>query len=112
MAMETLLYTAAQHQIQKAIQTIGLKPDTTNIAVTILAKKPQQIKSTLADLSDNLQTTPCETVLDLTQTKINQIKQTFNITNQMIETITKNKETNTTLVDLVIEKIALMATKI
>jgi tRNA threonylcarbamoyladenosine modification (KEOPS) complex Cgi121 subunit len=111
MPMETLLYTATQHQIRKAIQIIGLKPDTTEIAITILSKSPKKIKTALDELSTSLQTAPCETVLDLTPTKINQIKQTFNITNQMIETITKNKEINDVFVDLLIEKIALMATK-
>jgi len=111
-AIETLLYASTQHQIQKAIQTIGLKPNTTDIAITITSKNPQQIKTTLNDLSTHLQTNPCNTILKLTPKKINNIKQTFNITQTTIETTTKNKETNPTLINLIIEKIALLNTKL
>ena len=110
--MENLLYASTQHQIQEAIQTIGLKPNMTKMAVTITGKNPQHIQTALNDLSTHLQTEPNDTVLDLTPKKNSQIKQTFNITPTMIKTITKNKKNNTALTDLIIEKMAVLTTKI
>ena len=110
-AMETLLYASTQHQIQKAIQTIGLKPDMSQMAVTIISENTQQIKTALNDLSANLQTEPCDTVLKLTKKKTYQIKQTFNINPLMIESVTKNGENDSALVNLIIEKMALLSTK-
>ena len=112
LSMETLLYASTQHQIQKAIQTIGLKPNIPDMAVTIISENTKHIKDTLNNLSTNLQAEPCDAVLNLTPQKISQIKQTFNITNPMLEAITKNGENDTAIVNLVIEKIALLATKL
>jgi tRNA threonylcarbamoyladenosine modification (KEOPS) complex Cgi121 subunit len=112
LAMETLLYASTQHQIQKAIQTIGLTPNVPEIAITIIGNNTQQIRTTLNNISTALHTEPCDTVLDLTQKKMCQIQQAFNITPSMIETTTKNKNTNLALVNIVIEKIALLSTKL
>jgi tRNA threonylcarbamoyladenosine modification (KEOPS) complex Cgi121 subunit len=111
-AMETLLYTSTQHQIQKAIQTIGLKPDMSEMAVTIISENTKQITETLNDLSTNLQAEPYDAVLNLNPKKTNQIKTVFNITNPMIEVTTKNNENDLALVNLIIEKMALLATKL
>lgn len=111
LAVETLLYASSQHQIQKAIQTIGLKPDASEMAVTIIGENPKQIKNTLNEISTNLQSEPCSDILDLTPKKFNQIKQIFNITTSMLETVTKNGEDNLALINLVIEKSALLSTK-
>jgi len=112
LAMETLLYASTQHQIQKAIQTIGLKPDMTEMAITIISENKHQITATLNDISQSLQTDPCDAVLDLTPNKTSQIQQTFNITPSMIQATIKNRETtDLALVNLMTEKIALLATK-
>jgi len=109
--METLLYASTQHQIQKAIRTIGIKPHTHNIAIAITSKNVQQIKTALQDLTAHLKTKPCNTILNLTPNKIKQIQQTFNITPTMLKTTAKNKETNEPLINLIIEKITLLNTK-
>jgi tRNA threonylcarbamoyladenosine modification (KEOPS) complex Cgi121 subunit len=112
LAMETLLYASAQHQIQKAIQTIGLTSDMPNMAVAIISTDSQQIRTVLNDLSRILHADPCDAVLDLTIKKTCKIQDTFQITPQMIEVATKNKDTDLALIHLVIEKIALLSTKI
>jgi tRNA threonylcarbamoyladenosine modification (KEOPS) complex Cgi121 subunit len=112
LAIETLLYASTQHQIQKAIQTIGLTANMPEIAITIIGNNTQQIKNVLNNIATTLHAEPCDTVLDLTPKKICQIQQAFNITPSMIETATKSKDTNLALVNLVIEKITLLSTKI
>lgn len=112
LAMETMLYASTQHQIQKAIQTIGLTSDISEMAVTIIGDDAQQIKATLNDLSSSLYAKMCDEVLNLTPKKVNQIQQVFNITASMLEVTTENKKTDLALVNLIIEKIALLSTKI
>jgi tRNA threonylcarbamoyladenosine modification (KEOPS) complex Cgi121 subunit len=112
LAMETMLYASSQHQIQKAIQLIGIKPDMSDMALTIIGENTTQITAALNDLSVNLQKEPCDTVLAITPKKISQIKQAFNITTPMIKATAKNGEAELALVNLVIEKIALLATKL
>ncbi|MCL1978148.1 MAG: hypothetical protein FWG55_08650 [Candidatus Bathyarchaeota archaeon] len=112
LAMETLLYASSQHQIQKALQIIGLKSDISEMAVTIIGENAKQVKAALNDLSVSLQAEPCDAVLDLTPKKSSQIKQAFNITPSMIEVAAKSRGDDLALVDLVIEKVALLATKL
>jgi tRNA threonylcarbamoyladenosine modification (KEOPS) complex Cgi121 subunit len=113
LAVETMLYASSQHQIQKAIQLIGLKTGVSEIAVVIIGETVEQVKTTLNDLSIHLQAKLCDDVLKLTQKKVVLIKQVFNITPSMIEVATKDcKKNDKALVNLIIEKIALLATKL
>jgi tRNA threonylcarbamoyladenosine modification (KEOPS) complex Cgi121 subunit len=112
LAMETMLYASSQHQIQKAIQLIGLKVDTSEMAVVIIGETVEQVKTVLNDLSIHLHAKLCDGVLDLTEKKVTLIKQVFNITPEMIDATAKNKKTDLTLVNLIIEKVALLAAKL
>ena len=113
LAMETMLYAASERQIQKAIQSVGIKPDTTNAALVIIGENPEKIELALKEVKDCLQTEPVDLVLDLTPKKCLKIKEAFNITAQMLETVKiGGKSEDLALVDLVIEKIALLATEL
>jgi len=109
LAVETILYASSQRQIQKAIQLIGLKTDATEMAVVILGETVEQVKTVLNDLSVHLQADICDEVLDLTQKKSALIKQVFDITPSMVEVTAKSKTGDLALVDLVIEKVALLS---
>jgi tRNA threonylcarbamoyladenosine modification (KEOPS) complex Cgi121 subunit len=112
LVVETMLYASSQHQIQKAIQLIGLKTDTSEMAVVIIGETAKQIKATLHDLSVNLQAELCDAVLNLTLKKSALIKQVFNITPTMISVVKKNKNDDLALVSLIIEKVALLAARV
>jgi len=111
-AMETMLYASKQRQIQKAIQVIGIKPDTSTMAVAIIGKTPELVKAALNDLTVYLQSEPCDNVLNLTPQKNKQIKQAFNITEQMLQVTLKGRGEDLALVDLVVEQVALLATEL
>ena len=53
--METLLYASTQHQIKKAIKIIGVKNDSTEVALIIVAKEVEKINSTLSAISKKLE---------------------------------------------------------
>ncbi|MDR1992927.1 MAG: KEOPS complex subunit Cgi121 [Nitrososphaerota archaeon] len=108
-AIETLLYAATKKQIQKAIDHIGIKPQTKTIAVVIISKTPKQIETLLKTLSEYLGTNPDETVLEITKEKETKIHHAFQITPTELKTIINNK---TKTIDLVIERIALLATQL
>lgn len=113
LAMETMLYAASERQIQKAIQSVGIKPDTTNAALVIIGEKPEIIELALKEIKDCLQTEPVDLVLELTPIKCLKIKEAFNITAPMLETVKiGGKSEDLALVDLVIEKMALLGTEI
>ena len=110
LAMETMLYASSERQILKAIQTVGIKPGMSEVAVAIIGEKPEQVKTALNELSVYLHSEPRDAVLDLTPKKVAQIKQAFNITSQMVEVAAKGGGEEPALVDLVIEHVALLAT--
>jgi len=111
LAMETMLYASAQRQIQKSINLIGIKPETKNMAITIIGKKPKQIESLLQDLSICVGSQPNQTTLSITNDKKEKILKVFKITNSEIETLTEC-DLEEAIVDLIIERVALLATQL
>jgi tRNA threonylcarbamoyladenosine modification (KEOPS) complex Cgi121 subunit len=112
LVVEVMLYAASQHQIQKAIQTLGLKTGASEMAVVIIGETVEQVKAALSDLSASLQAELCDDVLNLTPKKSALIQQVFNITPSMVDVAARGGGDDLVLVDLVIEKVALLATKV
>jgi tRNA threonylcarbamoyladenosine modification (KEOPS) complex Cgi121 subunit len=110
-AMETILYASAQRQIQKAIERIGIKPQTKNVAVTIIGEDPKQIQSDLEALTESVGKEPDDKVLAMTKTKETKIRKAFEIGEEELKTVTKNGDSETAIVNLVIERVALLSTQ-
>ncbi len=111
-AMETMLYASAQRQIQKAIQLCGIKPETSNMAVVIIGEKPTQLQTALDTISRCVGVEPDERVLELSKAKEKKIIKTFQITDEELRTVIKKDNIEGAMVDLVIERIALLSTQI
>lgn len=113
LAMETMLYASSERQIQKAIQAVGIKPDTSDVALVVIGETPEVIQAELKEVTAALKTETCEAVLNLTPKKTVKIKEAFKITPQMLETAKiMGKSEDLALADLVIEKVALLATEL
>jgi KEOPS complex subunit Cgi121 len=112
LAMETMLYASAQRQIQKAISKSGIKPKSTNLAAVIISQDPSVLKSVLDAITIDLGKNPDESVLKITSQKMKRLKETFQISEKELETISKDKNNVISLVDLVIEHMALLATQL
>jgi tRNA threonylcarbamoyladenosine modification (KEOPS) complex Cgi121 subunit len=108
-AMETMLYASAQRQIRKAIEQSGIKPETTNLALVIIGSDPKQIENALEAVSECVGRKPDESVLELTELKETKIKKTFEITQQELKVV-ETAGQNNAVVNLVIERMALLAT--
>ena len=111
-AMETMLYASAQRQIKRAIQRSGIKPETKNMAVLIIGEKQSPIQFLLKELSDCVGVEPDEKVLEMSEEKEKKIIKTFQITDEELKTIMKNNDYEAAVVNLVIERVALLSTQI
>lgn len=112
LAVETLLYASAQRQINKAVKKLGIKPETSRVAVLILSEKRRSIKKVLEVVSELMGGERDDRVLELTEEKVQGVKRLFNISNVELEAKLENKEgEKRALTDLVIEHVALLATE-
>jgi KEOPS complex subunit Cgi121 len=111
LAMETLLYASAQRQIRKATEVIGIKPNSTKIVALVIGEKPEEVKSTLSKISKQIGAKEDEAVLELTDQKTAKIKEAFGISSEELVAVMKGHNLQEALVDIVIEKMALLATE-
>jgi tRNA threonylcarbamoyladenosine modification (KEOPS) complex Cgi121 subunit len=111
-AMETMLYASAQRQIQRAIQQCGIKPETKSMAVLIIGEKPNLLRSILEAISEYVGVEPDEKVLEMSKAKEKKIIKSFQITDEEVKTIIKNDDREAAVVNLVIERAALLSTQI
>ena len=112
LAIETLLYASAQRQIRKAVDTLGVKQDSSQVAVLIIAENRQGIDDCLKAVSRLMLGERDDCVLELTDEKIWDIKKLFGVSDLEIEAKLRRKGLEReALVDLVIEHVALLATQ-
>ncbi|MFQ6065131.1 MAG: KEOPS complex subunit Cgi121 [Candidatus Bathyarchaeia archaeon] len=112
LAMETLLYASAQRQISKAIDLMGIKPDSSQIAVLIVARTLEETESALEIVSKLVSGERDDNILELTDDKIERIRKLFDISDLELESkLKRNGLKREALVDLVIEHGALLVTQ-
>jgi tRNA threonylcarbamoyladenosine modification (KEOPS) complex Cgi121 subunit len=108
-AVETLLYASAQYQIQKAMRLLGVKPGSSNIAVLIMGEQSEPVQSLLSTISENVGGKRDERVLELSEEKSEFIRRFFGISENQLRTAKRGGSLERALVDLVIERVALVA---
>ena len=112
LAMETLLYASAQRQIKEAVRLIGIKPNSSRVAVLILAETPKQASAVLNVVSKLLGGRRDDSVIDLTEDKVADLKRLFRISNMELDAKTERKGAEKqALANLVIEHMALLVTQ-
>jgi len=112
LAVEVLLYASAQRQIKKAVDMLGIKPDSSQIAVLVMAENKQRANAALKTVSELIYGERDDCVLELTAEKFEGIKTLFGVSNLEIEAkLRKEGLEKEALVDLVIEHVALLATQ-
>jgi KEOPS complex subunit Cgi121 len=110
LAVETLLYASAQRQIKKAVELLGIKPSSSNVAVVVLAETELKTSKTLETVLHLMLGKRDDSVLELTSKKFDGIKKLFGISEleQNAKLERKGMERKA-LTDLVIEHVALLA---
>jgi len=112
LAMETMLYASAQRQIRKAMEILGIKPHTSEIAALIIGEEPETVKSALPAISKHINAQQDDTVLEISEEKAILVQKTFEISDVELKTVMKKDGLKKALTDLVIERMALLATQI
>ncbi len=110
-AMEIVLYASSQRQIKKAIDLIGVKPYTENVAIVVLGKKVDAVKAGLNAVAELICAELDETVLELSEAKVKRIRKTFDVSGTELETASAKADADKALVNLVIERVALLSTR-
>jgi len=112
LAVETLLYASAQRQITKAVDLLGIKPSSTEVAVLVIGKTELEAKRTLEIVSKQILGERDDRVLELSNEKMEGIEKLFDISDiEFKAKLTKKGMEKEALIDLVIEHMALLVTQ-
>lgn len=110
-AIEALLYASGQHQIGKAIETLGITTDSSEVAVLIMSETEKDSRESLDVVSDLLRGEICDDVLELTEEKMVAIRKLFSISDPELEAASREEGLESALINLVIEHVALLTAK-
>jgi tRNA threonylcarbamoyladenosine modification (KEOPS) complex Cgi121 subunit len=112
LAVEIILYASGCRQISDAIEKLGVKPETSNVAVLILSESCKKVNRTLKIVSDLIGGKPDDSVLELTDRKSENVKRLFEISDIELQAkLESEKDEKKVLTKLVIEHVALLSTK-
>jgi len=111
LAMETMLFASAQRQIRKSMKLLGIKPDSSEIAVLLIGEKLELIKSAISTVSTQIKAQQDDMVLELSKRKVAMIKKIFEISDLELKTAMGKDDSEEALTDLVIERMALLPTQ-
>lgn len=110
-AIESMLYASAQRQIRKALNLLGVRRDSSEMAVMIITEEPDFARSALSNISKQIEGKRDNAVLALSKKKIIAIRKIFGISDVELEAIMKKDDAEEALLDLVTERMALLATQ-
>jgi len=112
LAVEALLYASAQRQIKKAVNMLGIKQDSSEVAALIITENRQKKSDCLRLVTKTVPGERDDSVLEPTDKKIGNIKKLFRISDLEFEAkLEKEGLEKEALTDLVIERMALLGTK-
>jgi len=111
-AIEVLLYASSQRQIRKAVDMLGIKPHSSQVAVIVITETKRGADIALEAVSKLISGERDDRVLELTDEKFEGVKKLFGVSDLEIEAkLRKEGLEREALVDLVIEHVALLATQ-
>jgi tRNA threonylcarbamoyladenosine modification (KEOPS) complex Cgi121 subunit len=110
LAMEIMHFASAQRQIREAVSKIGISSESAEVAVAIVGARQKAIEKTLAMISRLLGGKRDDAVLELTPEKIREIREAFDISPEEFGAVGSGKESEQALVDLILERVALVST--
>jgi tRNA threonylcarbamoyladenosine modification (KEOPS) complex Cgi121 subunit len=110
LAVECLLYASAQPQISSALELIGIKGDSSRVAVVVVADGKKEAEGSLREVSVLMGGKRDDGVFELSDEKLPLVMRLFGISDVELRTrLGDGGEEKKALSDLVIEHIALLA---
>jgi len=112
LVVEALLYASAQRQIKKAVEMLGIRHDSSEVAALIMTENGHKKTDYLHLVTEIIPGERDDNVLELTDKKIKNIKKLFKISDLEFEAkLEREGLEKEALTDLVIERMALLVTK-
>jgi len=112
LALEALLFASAERQIKRAVEMLGVKPETSAVAVLVMAETPREVDETLKSVSGLVPGERDDSVIELTNKKIEDIKGFFKVSDLELQAkLEEEGLEKRALTDLVIEHMALLVTQ-
>ena len=112
LAIEILLYAAAERQIRNAVQLLGVREDTAKVAVVVLAESKDEVVKALDKVSSIIQAEEDESILEIDDEKFETIRKLFNVSDLELEAKLERKGLEKeALKELIIERAALLVTR-
>lgn len=111
--VEVILYASGQRQIGKAFKTLGVTPQTRNLALLVLTEQKDKAEKFLKNIQKIVNGKINNNIIEnFPKSKLEKLRKFFNISNLEIETLKTSKtKIETTILNLIIEKMALLATQ-
>ena len=110
-AMEILLYASGQHQIEKAIRLIGVKPNSHQIVVVAISRSKEAALKAMIKISGMIGGEPCDGVMELTEEKFQRIKMAFKVSDAELEATLRETKMKA-LTSILVERSALLVTQV
>ena len=111
-AMETMLYASAQRQIRKAIGLIGVKRGVANVAVVVIGSEANDLQAAVSAIKKQFGKEADESVLEMSESKAERIREAFGISDEEVKVVMEKSGLEQALVNLVIERMALLSTQL
>ncbi|MEM2917547.1 MAG: KEOPS complex subunit Cgi121 [Candidatus Bathyarchaeia archaeon] len=109
LAVEILLYASAQRQIKRAVEKLGIKPETHELAIVLVSKSENVLQKALEAITKLSFGEREDNVLALSDQKVEKIKKLFSISDLELKAkMEKEGLEKEALIDLVIEHMALL----
>jgi tRNA threonylcarbamoyladenosine modification (KEOPS) complex Cgi121 subunit len=112
LAVETALYASAQRQIKKALDFIGLKPDSANVAVMVIGDDVDSVETGFSAIAERISAERDDAVLELSEAKTSRIQRAFDVSEAELGAVSSSGDVEQALVDLVLERVALLSTRL
>lgn len=113
LSIEMMLYASARRQISEALSIMGLKPGRPNVAVVAVCRSLDEVERCVEGLSKLLGAPKLSTeVLEVNPQKALAIEEAFGISREEVLALTSmGVSYEDALVELVLERVALLATR-
>jgi len=111
LAVECLLYASARRQIKVALDLIGIRQDSSQIAVLVVAHEKNITEKSLAKVTTLISGKHDNSVLDLSNEKIMHVRRLFGISGTELAAKLEQDGEKRALSDIVIEHVALLVTQ-
>jgi len=106
LGIEVLLYASCQNQISRALDVVGVYPDTEKLALVVLRDSHDEAEATFKRAADILGEAD-DSVLELDEIKLREITKVFGVSERELEAVGGKRDN--ALTSLLVEKGALLS---